>query len=123
VGPVIDEEARQSLQTHIERLKGEGRLISETPLDPHETANGTFVAPAAFRIDSIDALEREQFGPVLHVVRWKSKELDQVIDSINGRGYGLTFGVHSRNESFAAEIARKMRVGNIYVNRNIIGAV
>ena len=123
VGPVIDEEARQSLQAHIERLKGEGRLISETPLDPHETANGTFVAPAAFRIDSIDALEREQFGPVLHVVRWKSKELDQVIDSINGRGYGLTFGVHSRNESFAAEIARKMRVGNIYVNRNIIGAV
>ena len=123
VGPVIDDDARKGLEEHIARLKGEGRLLSETPLDPAHTADGTFVAPAAFSIDSIDALEREQFGPVLHVVRWKSQELDKVIDSINGRGYGLTFGVHSRNESFADEIARKMRVGNVYINRNIIGAV
>ncbi|MEE3215213.1 MAG: L-glutamate gamma-semialdehyde dehydrogenase, partial [Pseudomonadota bacterium] len=123
VGPVIDEDASRNLQAHIDKLKGEGRLISETPLKPEHTRNGTFIAPAAFNIDSIDALEREQFGPVLHVVRWKSKDLDKVIASINGRGYGLTFGVHSRNESFAAEIARKMRVGNVYINRNIIGAV
>ncbi|KJZ07043.1 pyrroline-5-carboxylate dehydrogenase [Halomonas sp. S2151] len=123
VGPVIDEDARKNLMAHIDRLKGEGRLISETPLKPEHTSEGTFVAPAAFTIDGIDALEREQFGPVLHVVRWKSNELDKVIASINARGYGLTFGVHSRNESFADEIARKVRVGNVYINRNIIGAV
>ncbi|MCK2182471.1 bifunctional proline dehydrogenase/L-glutamate gamma-semialdehyde dehydrogenase PutA [Halomonas getboli] len=123
VGPVIDEDARKSLQAHIDRLKGEGRLLAETKLDPAHTAEGTFIAPTAFQIDGIDALEREQFGPVLHIVRYKSKDLDRVIESINGRGYGLTFGVHSRNESFANEIAQKMRVGNVYVNRNIIGAV
>lgn len=123
VGPVIDEDARKSLQAHIERLKGEGRLISETPMAAEHTAHGTFIAPSAFQIDSIDALEREQFGPVLHVVRWKSRDIDKVIDSINARGYGLTFGVHSRNESFADEVARKVRVGNVYINRNIIGAV
>ena len=73
--------------------------------------------------NACDALTREQFGPVLHIVRFKARELDKVINDINGRGYGLTFGVHSRNESFAAEIAQKIRVGNVYINRNIIGAV
>ncbi|MCG6659269.1 bifunctional proline dehydrogenase/L-glutamate gamma-semialdehyde dehydrogenase PutA [Halomonas campisalis] len=123
VGPVIDEDARRGLMAHIETLKGEGRLLAETRLDPRYTANGTFVAPAAFQIDGIEALEREQFGPVLHIVRYKASELNKVIESINGRGYGLTFGVHSRNESFADEIAQKIRVGNVYINRNIIGAV
>ncbi|MGL6250066.1 MAG: aldehyde dehydrogenase family protein, partial [Billgrantia desiderata] len=79
--------------------------------------------PVAFSIDAIDALEREQFGPVLHVVRYKASEIEQVLDSINARGYGLTFGVHSRNESFAQLVAQKIRVGNVYINRNIIGAV
>ncbi|PAU76554.1 bifunctional proline dehydrogenase/L-glutamate gamma-semialdehyde dehydrogenase PutA [Halomonas salipaludis] len=123
VGPVIDEDARQGLNAHIERLKGEKRLLAETPLDPAHTAEGTFVAPMAFQIDGIEALEREQFGPLLHVVRYKANELERVIESINGRGYGLTFGVHSRNESFANAIAEKIRVGNVYINRNIIGAV
>ena len=123
VGPVIDEDARRGLMAHIEKLKGEGRLVAETKLDPAHTAEGTFVAPVAFEIDSIDALEREQFGPILHIVRYKASEIDKVIQSINDRRYGLTFGVHSRNESFAEEIAQKIRVGNVYVNRNIIGAV
>ncbi|PMR71370.1 bifunctional proline dehydrogenase/L-glutamate gamma-semialdehyde dehydrogenase PutA [Halomonas heilongjiangensis] len=123
VGPVIDEDARQGLMAHIEKLKGEGRLLAETRLDPAHTAHGTFVAPTAFRIDGIDALEREQFGPVLHIVRYKASEIDAVVASINARGYGLTFGVHSRNESFAELITQKIRVGNVYVNRNIIGAV
>ncbi|MFM9271279.1 bifunctional proline dehydrogenase/L-glutamate gamma-semialdehyde dehydrogenase PutA [Halomonas elongata] len=123
VGPVIDEEARGNLQAHIDKLKGEGRLIAETKLDAAHTADGTFIAPTAFQIDGIEALEREQFGPILHIVRYKARELDAVIDSINGRGYGLTFGVHSRNESFAEDIARRIRVGNVYVNRDIIGAV
>jgi RHH-type proline utilization regulon transcriptional repressor/proline dehydrogenase/delta 1-pyrroline-5-carboxylate dehydrogenase len=87
------------------------------------TENGTYIAPVAFNIDSIDSLTREQFGPILHIVRYKASQLDKVIDEINARGYGLTFGVHSRNESFAADIARRMRVGNVYINRNIIGAV
>ncbi|WP_346797766.1 bifunctional proline dehydrogenase/L-glutamate gamma-semialdehyde dehydrogenase PutA [Halomonas sp. Bachu 37] len=123
VGPVIDEDARQGLKAHIDKLKSENRLVAETSLSAEHTEHGTFIAPAAFVIDSIDALEREQFGPILHIVRYKSHELEKVINDINGRGYGLTFGVHSRNESFAAEIAQKMRAGNIYINRNIIGAV
>ncbi|MWJ29338.1 bifunctional proline dehydrogenase/L-glutamate gamma-semialdehyde dehydrogenase PutA [Halomonas sp. ZH2S] len=123
VGPVIDEDARKGLNAHIEKLKGEKRLVAETPLTTEQTEHGTFVAPVAFTIDSIKALEHEQFGPILHIVRYKAGELDQVIDDINGRGYGLTFGVHSRNESFAAEIAQKIRAGNVYINRNIIGAV
>ncbi|MBB3189806.1 bifunctional proline dehydrogenase/L-glutamate gamma-semialdehyde dehydrogenase PutA [Halomonas cerina] len=123
VGPVIDEDARQGLAAHIDRLKGEGRLLAETRLDSAHTGNGTFIAPVAFEIDGIEALEREQFGPVLHIVRYQAGEIDRVIESINARGYGLTFGVHSRNESFADEIAKKVRVGNVYVNRNIIGAV
>lgn len=77
----------------------------------------------AFRIDGIASLEREQFGPLLHIMRDKANEIDKVVESINARGYGLTFGVHSRNESFAEQIAKKIRVGNIYINRNIIGAV
>ncbi|MFY0990796.1 bifunctional proline dehydrogenase/L-glutamate gamma-semialdehyde dehydrogenase PutA [Halomonas sp. C05BenzN] len=123
VGPVIDEDARKGLMAHIERLKSEGRLLAETRLDPAHTSRGTFVAPVAFEIDGIEALEREQFGPVLHIVRYKASEIDRVIASINDRGYGLTFGVHSRNESFAELIAQKIRAGNVYVNRNIIGAV
>ncbi|SDL07858.1 L-proline dehydrogenase /delta-1-pyrroline-5-carboxylate dehydrogenase [Franzmannia pantelleriensis] len=123
VGPVIDEDARNGLNAHIDKLKADKRLLAETRLDPAHTADGTFVAPMAFQIDGIEALEREQFGPILHVVRYKASELDKVIESINSRGYGLTFGVHSRNESFADAIAEKIRVGNVYINRNIIGAV
>ncbi|WP_290798391.1 bifunctional proline dehydrogenase/L-glutamate gamma-semialdehyde dehydrogenase PutA [Halomonas sp.] len=123
VGPVIDEDARRGLLAHIEKLKAQGRLVAETRLDPLLTGDGTFIAPVAFEIDGIEALEKEQFGPVLHIVRYKAREIDRVLASINGRGYGLTFGVHSRNESFSEEIAKKVRVGNVYVNRNIIGAV
>lgn len=123
VGPVIDDEARQNLQAHIDRFKGEGRLIGETRLDPEHTAHGTFVAPTAFEIGSIEDLDSEKFGPILHIVRYKAADIDRVIATINGMGYGLTFGVHSRNESFAQAISEKIRAGNIYVNRNIIGAV
>ncbi|WP_136253040.1 bifunctional proline dehydrogenase/L-glutamate gamma-semialdehyde dehydrogenase PutA [Onishia niordana] len=123
VGPVIDEDARKGLMAHIEKLKSEGRLVAETRLDPSHTDQGTFVAPVAFEIDNIDALDREQFGPVLHIVRYKASDIDNVVQTINDRRYGLTFGVHSRNETFAEDIAQKIRVGNVYVNRNIIGAV
>ena len=123
VGPVIDEEARKNLTAHIDKLKAEGHLLAETRLDPAHTGHGTFIAPTAFSIDGIDALESEQFGPILHVVRYRASDIEAVIETINAKGYGLTFGVHSRNESFAQLIAQKIRVGNVYINRNIIGAV
>ncbi|MCK8067978.1 bifunctional proline dehydrogenase/L-glutamate gamma-semialdehyde dehydrogenase PutA [Cobetia sp. 1CM21F] len=123
VGPVIDEEARAGLLKHIEEYRSQGRVIAEAAIDKTTTEHGTFVAPVALRIDGIDSLESEQFGPVLHIATWKGGEVDKVIDTINGLGYGLTFGVHSRNESFANAVAQKIRVGNVYVNRNIIGAV
>ncbi|GAB2796938.1 bifunctional proline dehydrogenase/L-glutamate gamma-semialdehyde dehydrogenase PutA [Halomonas shantousis] len=123
VGPVIDEEARRGLMQHIETMKREGRLIAETPMNPADTAHGTFVAPVAFSIEGIEALEREQFGPILHIARYKAGDIDKVIATINATGYGLTFGIHSRNESYAYEISKKIRAGNVYINRNIIGAV
>lgn len=123
VGPVIDEDAHRQLSDYIARLKAEGRLVAEATPDPGATAHGHFIAPTAFEIEGIEALEREQFGPILHIARYRSADIDQVIETINAKGYGLTFGIHSRNESFAADIARKIRVGNVYVNRNIIGAV
>ena len=90
---------------------------------PEYTQGGTFVAPTAIEIDSINQLVKENFGPILHVIRYSTDSLDQVIDSINGTGFGLTFGIHSRNETFAADIARRIDVGNVYINRNQIGAV
>ncbi|WP_282607331.1 bifunctional proline dehydrogenase/L-glutamate gamma-semialdehyde dehydrogenase PutA [Pelagibius sp. Alg239-R121] len=122
VGPVIDGEAKTNLEAHIARMTKGARLLHRTPLSA-ETAHGTFVAPAAFEIDSIDQLKREVFGPVLHVVRFQAERLDDVIDSINAAGYGLTFGIHSRIDSTVDHVLKRLRVGNAYVNRNTIGAV
>jgi RHH-type proline utilization regulon transcriptional repressor/proline dehydrogenase/delta 1-pyrroline-5-carboxylate dehydrogenase len=121
VGPVINDGARAELQAHVERMEREGRLIARAPLAPG--LNGSFLAPCAFEIDSIDRLEDEVFGPVLHVIRYRSGELDRVIEDINGTGFGLTFGVHSRIDRLQRYVARRMRVGNCYVNRSMIGAV
>ena len=121
VGPVIDGEAREGLLAHIAQLKGEGKLIAETPLPAG--LDGHFVAPTAFEIGGIDELKKENFGPILHIVRFQASELDQVVAAINGTGYGLTLGVHSRNEETARRIEAQARVGNLYVNRNQIGAV
>jgi len=121
LGPVIDAEARESLVAHIDRLKGEGRLIAEARLP--EGLNGHFVAPVAFEIGGIHELTREHFGPVLHVVRYDAADLEKVVAAINGTGYGLTLGVHSRNEETAARIESLARIGNLYINRNQVGAV
>lgn len=121
VGPVIDAEALGILEAHAQRIIGEGRLIHRCELGP-ETAHGCFFAPMAVEIDSLDQLEREVFGPVLHVIRYRARDLDKVIDQINATGYGLTLGIHSRIDSQAMRIARSVRVGNAYVNRNMIGA-
>ncbi|MFO0998295.1 MAG: bifunctional proline dehydrogenase/L-glutamate gamma-semialdehyde dehydrogenase PutA [Alphaproteobacteria bacterium] len=122
VGPVIDREAKATLDDHAERMRREARPLFATPLGP-ETEYGTFVAPQAFEIDRIGRLEREVFGPILHVIRYRADRLDQVIDSVNGTGYGLTLGIHSRIDETVRHICGRLRVGNAYVNRNMIGAV
>ncbi|RUO62899.1 L-proline dehydrogenase /delta-1-pyrroline-5-carboxylate dehydrogenase [Pseudidiomarina planktonica] len=122
VGPVIDGVAKSNLEQHIADIQQAGRLIARAPM-PDYTNGGTFVAPTAIEIDSINQLVRENFGPILHLIRYKTKELDDVIQSINNTGFGLTFGIHSRNEKFAEDIARRIEVGNVYINRNQIGAV
>jgi len=123
IGPVIDTDALCLLDAHAERMRGEARLIAQAPMDPDVTAHGSFFAPSAWEIDSIDRLQREVFGPALHVVRWKAGELDKVIDAINATGYGLTLGIHSRIDETIERIVSRVNVGNAYVNRNQIGAV
>jgi len=122
IGPVINEAARQTLEQHARKLTREAKLLKKLPLGP-EHENGVFFPPHVFAIDSIAVLEREVFGPVLHVVRWSAGHLDQVCEAINATGYGLTLGIHSRIETTAAFVRERVRVGNIYVNRNQIGAV
>lgn len=123
VGPVIDQAARTQLQGHIEHFRQQGRVIAETQLPEAWQQKGQFIAPVAIRLNSLDELETERFGPILHILRYRATEIDQVIESINRCGYGLTFGIQSRNESFAAYIDQRIRVGNVYINRNMIGAV
>ncbi|MGX5915564.1 bifunctional proline dehydrogenase/L-glutamate gamma-semialdehyde dehydrogenase PutA [Aliidiomarina sp. Khilg15.8] len=122
VGPVIDGIAKTNLEQHIMDIQQAGKLISEAPM-PEYTQGGTFVTPTAIEIDSISQLVRENFGPILHVIRFKHKDIDKVIDDINNTGFGLTFGIHSRNETFAYDVARKINVGNVYINRNQVGAI
>ncbi|MCC7304682.1 MAG: bifunctional proline dehydrogenase/L-glutamate gamma-semialdehyde dehydrogenase PutA [Alphaproteobacteria bacterium] len=123
IGPVIDDEALAGLVRHRENLKGFGRLIHEVKLDPAVAGQGHFFAPCAYEIDNMSALKEEVFGPVLHVIRYGRKEIDDVLAQINGTGYGLTCGVHSRIDSFQEDIANRIRAGNAYVNRSMIGAV
>jgi RHH-type proline utilization regulon transcriptional repressor/proline dehydrogenase/delta 1-pyrroline-5-carboxylate dehydrogenase len=121
VGPVINTGSLEELQAHVDRMEKECRLIARAPLDP--ALRGSFLAPCAFEIDGIDRLEDEVFGPVLHVIRYKSGELDQAIDAVNRTGFGLTLGVHSRIDRTQQYIARRVHVGNCYINRSMIGAV
>ncbi len=122
VGPVIDEKARQKLAAHIDKMKQQGRLIYEVALN-ESCANGDYIAPVAFEIDDIRQLESENFGPVLHIIRYRADELDKVIDQVNATGFGLTLGVHSRNETTYRHIEKRARVGNCYINRDQVGAV
>jgi RHH-type proline utilization regulon transcriptional repressor/proline dehydrogenase/delta 1-pyrroline-5-carboxylate dehydrogenase len=122
VGPVIDKDAKEMLEKHAARMAREGRLIHETQLGA-DCRHGTFFAPRAYQIDSLSRLEREVFGPILHVISYAGDRLDEVIEAINRTGYGLTLGIHSRIDSRAEHIVSRLRVGNAYVNRNMIGAV
>ncbi len=122
VGPVIDQEARRMLEAHVSEFSSRAVRVHRRAPGPG-TEQGTFVAPTALEIESIDQLGREVFGPVLHILRYRGRDLRKTVEAINGTGYGLTLGIHSRIDRRAREIASYARVGNIYVNRNMIGAV
>jgi RHH-type proline utilization regulon transcriptional repressor/proline dehydrogenase/delta 1-pyrroline-5-carboxylate dehydrogenase len=123
IGPVIDREAQQNLLAHIERTKTSAKNHFALELPAALEAQGTFVPPTVLEIGSMAELQREVFGPVLHIVRYRRADLAKVIDTINGTGYGLTLGVHSRIDETIDFIVSRAHVGNIYVNRNIVGAV
>jgi RHH-type proline utilization regulon transcriptional repressor/proline dehydrogenase/delta 1-pyrroline-5-carboxylate dehydrogenase len=122
VGPVIDEAARERLEQHVALMAREAKLLRKLPLGPEHRA-GVFFPPQVFEIDAISQLEREVFGPVLHVVRYSADKLDKVCEAINATGYGLTLGIHSRIAETAEFVRSRVHVGNVYVNRNQIGAV
>ena len=122
VGPVIDEEARAQIEAHIQQMQEAGQKVTRVQRQDG-VLNGHFVAPAIIEIDSARRLTREVFGPVLHVIRFKREQLDALVDDINATGYGLTFGVHSRIDETIDHLTARIQAGNVYVNRNVIGAV
>ena len=121
VGPVITAEARDAITTHIEIMSRRGHKVTQTPLS-EAAARGTFVPPTLIEVNKIADVEREVFGPVLHVLRYKREALDKLIDDINAAGYGLTFGLHTRIDETIARVVERIEAGNIYINRNVIGA-
>jgi RHH-type proline utilization regulon transcriptional repressor/proline dehydrogenase/delta 1-pyrroline-5-carboxylate dehydrogenase len=128
VGPVIDADAKQGLEAHIERMRAEATatILAQTPMSTSSVVSqeqSTFVLPTAIEVKSIDVIGGEHFGPILHVLRYQARDLNKLIDSINGTGFGLTLGIHSRIENTAEHIERRAFVGNTYINRNQIGAV
>jgi delta 1-pyrroline-5-carboxylate dehydrogenase len=120
VGPVIDAEAHANLGRHVARLARDAKAIGRSPMDDRFAA--THIAPVAFEVGALEDLREEVFGPVLHVVRWGG-DVDALVARINALRYGLTLGIQTRIDSRAERIARNARVGNVYVNRNMIGAV
>jgi RHH-type proline utilization regulon transcriptional repressor/proline dehydrogenase/delta 1-pyrroline-5-carboxylate dehydrogenase len=122
VGPVIDAEAKTGLDQHVAAMQQAGCTVYRREL-PDEAQAGSFVAPVIVEISSIADLAKENFGPVLHVVRWTADRLAGVIEDINATGFGLTLGIHSRIDAVRRFVEARARVGNLYVNRNQIGAV
>jgi RHH-type proline utilization regulon transcriptional repressor/proline dehydrogenase/delta 1-pyrroline-5-carboxylate dehydrogenase len=123
IGPVIDAEAQQNLLKHINKLKGTALNYFSLDLPSNVITAGTFVPPTVLEIRSLSELTQEVFGPVLHVIRYKRAELPKLVQQINESGFGLTLGIHSRIDETIDYISSNAHVGNIYVNRNIVGAV
>jgi RHH-type proline utilization regulon transcriptional repressor/proline dehydrogenase/delta 1-pyrroline-5-carboxylate dehydrogenase len=121
IGPVIDKASREMLLQHAEKMNKEATLLAQVPMP--DKLNGHYFAPRVYELADIHLLEGEVFGPILHVIRYKATELDKVMDAIINTGYGLTLGIHSRIDATVQQIINRMPVGNIYVNRNMIGAV
>jgi RHH-type proline utilization regulon transcriptional repressor/proline dehydrogenase/delta 1-pyrroline-5-carboxylate dehydrogenase len=122
IGPVITQAARDAIHAHVDRLRGEGCAIWQANLSA-DTSHGSFIAPTIIEIENIAQIGGEVFGPVLHVLRFDRDDLGGVVDAINATGYGLTFGLHTRLDETIAEVTGRIAVGNVYVNRNSIGAV
>ncbi|NVJ50138.1 MAG: bifunctional proline dehydrogenase/L-glutamate gamma-semialdehyde dehydrogenase PutA [Gammaproteobacteria bacterium] len=122
VGPVIDQKALSSLEQHAEEMQQKATLLYQCECD-NDNSHATFFAPRLYEIKNIDVLTREVFGPCVHVVRFKAKDIDNIIEQVNGTGFGLTMGIHTRIEERANELARLSRAGNVYINRNMIGAI
>jgi RHH-type proline utilization regulon transcriptional repressor/proline dehydrogenase/delta 1-pyrroline-5-carboxylate dehydrogenase len=122
IGPVISAEAQGNIASHINAMRAKGCTVTQVPIGP-ETAPGTFIAPTIIEIASIAHLEREVFGPVLHVVRFRRDDLGALVAGINATGYGLTFGLHTRLDETVARVTGAVKAGNLYVNRNTIGAI
>lgn len=121
IGPIIDEEAKARLENHITWLDENAKLVCKSKVQ-HELDNGHYLAPSVYEIRSMKDLDEEHFGPILHVISFSHDEIDHVINEINGSGYGLTLGVHSRNQRWINYITEHVNVGNIYINRSIIAA-
>ena len=119
IGPVIDVAAKQKIDAHCDKHAAAGRLLKQLPVP----AEGLFVSPCVIGLDGIEQLDEEIFGPVLHVARYPAQQIDAVVDAINASGYGLTFGMHTRVDSRVDQVVSRIHAGNIYVNRNQIGAV
>ena len=124
IGPVIDAEAKTNIDRHVSTMRSKGRKVYQQ-VHPNSapTDTGTFVPPTLIELNSLADLQREVFGPVLHFVRYRRNELDAVLEQINGTGYGLTLGVHTRIDETIARVVAKGHAGNVYVNRNMVGAV
>ncbi|KDA93393.1 trifunctional transcriptional regulator/proline dehydrogenase/L-glutamate gamma-semialdehyde dehydrogenase [Pantoea agglomerans] len=127
IGPVIDAEAKANIDRHIQAMRNKGftvyQAVQENPQDSKEWNSGTFVKPTLIELDQVSDLDKEIFGPVLHVVRFTRNNLPQLVEQINASGYGLTLGVHTRIDETIAQVTANARVGNLYVNRNMVGAV
>ena len=121
IGPVIDNGALKMLEDHVVKMNQEATLLAT--VDAKDTPKGFYFAPCVYELKDLNQLEGEVFGPILHVIRFKSNELNKVMDAIINTGYGLTLGIHSRIDATIQYVASRMPVGNIYVNRNMIGAV
>ena len=123
IGPVIDAEQRAMLEAHLARMRREQRIRFAGTLPAGLPEGGHYVAPHIVEIDRPEALDREVFGPILHIVRWRAGELGKVCEAIERTGFGLTLGIHSRIDETVREVTERLTVGNIYVNRNMIGAI
>lgn len=123
VGPVIDAKALNALNTHVEYMQAHGKLLFECDVPDMGSQPHNLFAPRLYEIDNLSVLKKEVFGPVVHVIRFKGNELDDVIAQINNTGFGLTMGIHTRIEERAEDLAQRVRAGNVYVNRNMIGAI
>ncbi|EMN4129610.1 MULTISPECIES: trifunctional transcriptional regulator/proline dehydrogenase/L-glutamate gamma-semialdehyde dehydrogenase [Providencia] len=127
IGPVIDSEAKENIEQHIQQMRSKGKEVFQAVFnhneDLHEQSEGTYVKPTLIELDNVSELKKEIFGPVLHVVRYKREQLVDIIEQINAAGYGLTLGVHTRIDETINQVVARAKVGNLYVNRNMVGAV